>query len=108
MASEKKKRTGAKVAAKPERQDKKVAEAGAPERATAAPADEGDDEPIRWDEIPGLEAPGEPDPQEVEATANKVLDNVLRRFGWARDERGRIEHVGEDEDDGRRGLKKAS
>lgn len=69
------------------------------------PAEERDEEPLNWDEIPGLEAAGEPDPVEVERAANRVLDNVLRRFGWARNERGGIEHVGDDDD---RPLKKAS
>ncbi len=80
------------------------AEAGAPQTTSVKPPEkEPDDEPINWSEIPGLEAAGQPNPEEVEKTANEVLDNVLRRFGWARDEHGRIEHVGEE-----RPLKKAS
>jgi hypothetical protein len=63
--------------------------------------------PFRWDEIPGLEVPGEPDPVEVERTTERVLDHVLARFGWARDARGHIEHVGEERPEGR-WLRKAS
>lgn len=81
----------------------KAAEAGAPKAEVVKLPESGPYEaPFPWDEIPGLEVPGEPDPQEVERTANQVLDHVLARFGWARDERGRIEHVG-----GESGLKRA-
>ena len=37
------------------------------------------------------------DPAKVAAVAERVFDSVLARYGWMRDARGHLEHVGEEE-----------
>ncbi len=94
----------------PGRREKPVRKGKVTELAPPQPAakpSESDDQEFSWDEIPGIEVPGEPNPVEVERMTNQVLDHVLARFGWARNERGQVEHVGEEQED-RRKLKKAS
>ncbi len=40
------------------------------------------------------------DPAKVAAVAERVFDSVLARYGWMRDARGHLEHIGEEEING--------